>query len=44
MVRFGKKAAIVTAAGVLAAVSVAGCSSTLNPAAVVATVGGDANE
>ena len=39
MVRFGKKAAIVTAAGVLAAVSVAGCSSTLNPAAVVATVG-----
>ncbi len=39
MVRFGKKAAIVTAAGVLAAVSVTGCSSTLNPDAVVATVG-----
>lgn len=39
MVRFGKKAAVVTAAGVLAAMSATGCSSSLNPDAVVATVG-----
>ena len=37
--RLGKRAAAVTAAGVLAAVSVTGCSGSIYTAAVVATVG-----
>ena len=41
MVRFGKKAAVLTAAGVLAAAAVTGCSGSINTDAVVATVGGD---
>ena len=41
MVRFGKKAAVLTAAGVLAAAAVTGCSGSSNTDAVVATVGGD---
>ena len=39
MVRFGKKAAVLTAAGMLAAVSVTGCSGSIDTDAVVATVG-----
>lgn len=39
MIRFGKKAAILTAAGALAAMSVTGCSGSINTDAVVATVG-----
>ena len=41
MVRLGKKAAVLTAAGVLAAMSVTGCSSSIDTDAVVATVGGE---
>lgn len=41
MVQFGKKAAVLTAAGVFAAVSVTGCSGSINTDAVVATVGDD---
>lgn len=41
MVRFGKKAAVLTAAGVLAAMTVTGCSSTVDSDKVVATVGGE---
>lgn len=41
MVRFGKKAAVLTAAGVLAAAAVTGCNGSINTDAVVATVGGD---
>ena len=37
--RLGKRAAAVTAAGVLAAVSVTGCSGSIDTDAVVATVG-----
>lgn len=39
MVHFGKKAAVLTAAGVLAATAVTGCSGSINTDAVVATVG-----
>ena len=39
MIRFGKKAAILTVAGALAAMSVTGCSGSINTDAVVATVG-----
>ena len=39
MLRLGKRAAVVTAAGVLAAVSVTGCSGSIDTDAVVATVG-----
>lgn len=39
MIRFGKKAAILTAAGALAAMTVTGCSGSINTDAVVATVG-----
>ena len=39
MMRLGKRAAVVTAAGVLAAVSVTGCSGSIDTDAVVATVG-----
>ena len=39
MVQFGKKAAVLTAAGVLAAMSVTGCSGSIDTDAVVATVG-----
>ena len=41
MVHFGKKAAVLTAAGVLAATGVTGCSGSINTDAVVATVGDD---
>ena len=41
MIHFGKKAAILTAAGVLAAMTVTGCSGSINTDAVVATVGED---
>lgn len=41
MVHFGKKAAVLTAAGVLAATAVTGCSGSINTDAVVATVGDD---
>lgn len=41
MMRLGKRAAVVTAAGVLAAVSVTGCSGSIDTDAVVATVGGE---
>ena len=41
MVHFGKKAAVLTAAGVLAATAVTGCSGSINTDAVVATVGED---
>lgn len=41
MIHFGKKAAILTAAGALAAVTVTGCSGTINTDTVVATVGED---
>ena len=41
MVHFGKKAAVLTAAGALAAMTVTGCSGTINTDAVVATVGED---
>ena len=41
MVQFGKKAAVLTAAGVLAATAVTGCSGSINTDAVVATVGDD---
>ena len=39
MMRLGKRAAVVTAAGVLATVSVTGCSGSIDTDAVVATVG-----
>lgn len=39
MIRFGKRAAVLTAAGVLAAASVTGCSGSIDTDAVVATVG-----
>ena len=39
MMRLGKRAAVVTAAGLLAAVSVTGCSGSIDTDAVVATVG-----
>ena len=39
MVQFGKKAAVLTAAGVFAAMSVTGCSGSIDTEAVVATVG-----
>lgn len=39
MVQFGKKAAVLTAAGMLAAMSVTGCSGSIDTDAVVATVG-----
>ena len=39
MMRLGKRAAVVTAAGVLAAASVTGCSGSIDTDAVVATVG-----
>ena len=39
MMRLGKRAAVVTAAGVLAAASVTGCSGSIDTEAVVATVG-----
>ena len=39
MVHFGKKAAVLTAVGVLAATTVTGCSGSINTDAVVATVG-----
>ena len=39
MVQFWKKAAVLTAAGVLAAMSVTGCSGSIDTDAVVATVG-----
>lgn len=39
MVQFGKKAAVLTAAGIFAAMSVTGCSSSIDTEAVVATVG-----
>lgn len=39
MVRFGKKAAVLTAAGVFTAMSVTGCSGSIDTDAVVATVG-----
>lgn len=39
MMRLGKRAAVVTAAGVLAVVSVTGCSGSIDTDAVVATVG-----
>lgn len=39
MIRFGKKAAVLTAAGVLAAMSITGCSSSIDTDEVVATVG-----
>ena len=39
MMRLGKRAAVVIAAGVLAAVSVTGCSGSIDTDAVVATVG-----
>lgn len=41
MLHFGRKAAVLTAAGVLAAVTVTGCSGSVNTDAVVATVGED---
>lgn len=41
MIRFGKKAAMLTAAGALAAMTVTGCSGSINTDAVVATVGDD---
>ena len=41
VVHFGKKAAVLTAAGVLAATAVTGCSGSINTDAVVATVGDD---
>lgn len=41
MVHFGKKAAVLTAAVVLAATAVTGCSGSINTDAVVATVGDD---
>ena len=41
MVHFGKKAAVLTAVGVLAATTVTGCSGSINTDAVVATVGDD---
>ncbi len=39
MIHFGKKAAMLTAAGALAAMTVTGCSGSINTDAVVATVG-----
>ena len=39
MVRFGKKAAVLAAAGALAAMTVTGCSGPIDTDAVVATVG-----
>ena len=39
MMRLGKRAAVVTAAGLLAAASVTGCSGSIDTEAVVATVG-----
>ena len=39
MMRFGKKAAVLTAAGALAAMTVTGCSGSINTDSVVATVG-----
>ena len=39
MVRFGKKAAILVAAGTLAAMTVTGCSGSIDTDAVVVTVG-----
>lgn len=39
MVRFGKRAAMLTAAGLLAATTVTGCSGSIDTEAVVATVG-----
>lgn len=39
MVRFGKKAAVLAAAGALTALSVTGCSGSINTDAVVVTVG-----
>ena len=41
MVRFGKKAAVLVAAGTLTAMSVTGCSGSINTDAVVVTVGGE---
>ena len=41
MIRFRKRAAVLTAAGVLAAASVTGCGSSIDTDAVVATVGGE---
>lgn len=41
MMRFGKKAAVLTAAGALAAMTVTGCSGSINTDSVVATVGED---
>ena len=41
MIRFGNRAAVLTAAGVLAAVSVTGCSGSIDTDEVVATVGGE---
>ena len=41
MVRFGKKAAVLAAAGALTALSVTGCSGSINTDAVVVTVGGE---
>ena len=39
MMRFGKKAAVLTAAGALAAMTVTGCSGSINTDSVVATEG-----
>ena len=41
MMRFGKKAAVLTAAGALAAMTVTGCSGSINTDSVVAIVGED---
>ena len=41
MVRFGKRAAALAAAGMFAALSVTGCSGSIDTDAVVATVGGE---
>lgn len=41
MAHFGKRAAVLTAAGVFAAAAVTGCSGSVNTDAVVATVGDD---
>ena len=41
MIRFGKRAAVLTAAGMIAAVTVTGCSGSLDTDAVVATVEGE---
>ena len=41
MIRFGKRAAVLTAAGVFSAITVMGCSSSIDTDAVVATVGGE---